>query len=211
MGDTACSFNPIYGQGMSVATVEAQTLDRCLREQEMSAGNNGVASFTRRFQQAIAKDIRTPWLLSTGEELRYPGAEGKRSLHTRLLNRYMRRVIELTASDPGLAATVLRVRNLLNPLRALFLPRIILATLRQELTAVKRQPAVTEVASEVSAPVYRSNEPHRAKCKLGDENREEGEQTTSATRSQLTHCDLFVHDIMPFKGAGCFLFSRANT
>ncbi len=152
MGDAACSFNPVYAQGMSVAAIEAQSLDRCLREQEMFAGNNGLVGFTQRFQQAIARDIKTPWLLSAGEDLRYPDAEGKRSLSIRLLNRYMRRVIELTASDPRVTATLLRVRNLLKPLSALFQPRIILAVLRQELAACRRQPTVTAPASEVSVP-----------------------------------------------------------
>jgi 2-polyprenyl-6-methoxyphenol hydroxylase-like FAD-dependent oxidoreductase len=159
LGDAVCSFNPVYGQGMAVAAVEAQTLDRCLREQEMVAGNNGTAGFTPRLQQAIARDITTPWLLSTGEDLRYPGAQGKRSLRTRLLNWYMRRVIERTASDPRMATTLLRVRNLLDPLSTLFQPRIILAVLRQELVTVKHMSAVTEKASEVSEPDYRSNEP----------------------------------------------------
>jgi hypothetical protein len=162
MGDAVCSFNPIYGQGMSVATIEVQTLDRCLREENF-AGNNDVVSFTQRFQQAIARDIKTPWLLSTGEDLRYPGAEGKRSLSVRLLNRYMHHLIELSAFDPGMAATLLRVRNLLKPLSTLFRPRIILAVLRKELAAVGRKPAVTETVSEGSAPVYRSNEPVHSK------------------------------------------------
>ena len=159
MGDAACSFNPVYGQGMSVAAVEAQSLDRCLREQEKFAGNNSWIGFTSRFQQAIARDIKTPWLLSTGEDLRFPGAEGKRSLSIRLLNRYMQRVIELTASDPHMTATLLRVRNLLKPLSTLFRPHIILAVLRQELAAFRQQPTVTAPASEVSAPVYSSSEP----------------------------------------------------
>ncbi len=150
MGDAACSFNPVYAQGMSVAAIEAQSLDRCLREQEMFAGNKGLVGFTQRFQQAIARDIKTPWLLSTGEDLRYPGAEGKRSLSIRLLNRYMRRVIELTASDQRVTTTLLRVRNLLKPLSTLFQPRIILAVLRQELAAFRQQPTVTAPASEAS-------------------------------------------------------------
>jgi 2-polyprenyl-6-methoxyphenol hydroxylase-like FAD-dependent oxidoreductase len=167
MGDAACSFNPVYAQGMSVAAIEAQSLDRCLREQEMFARNKGLVGFTQRFQQAIARDIKTPWLLSTGEDLRYPGAEGKRSLSIRLLNRYMRRVIELTASDPRVTTTLLRVRNLLKPLSTLFQPRIILAVLRQELAAFRRQPTVTAPASEVSAPVYSTYEPLHSKVKAG--------------------------------------------
>jgi len=162
MGDAACSFNPVYGQGISVAAIEAQALDRCLREQEMFAGNNGVVGFTQRFQQAIARDIKTPWLLSTGEDLRYPGTEGKRSLSALLLNRYMRRVIELTASDPRMTATLLRVRNLLKPLSTLFQPRIILAVLRRELSAFRR-PDVTAPAREGSAPVSSSYEPVRSR------------------------------------------------
>jgi 2-polyprenyl-6-methoxyphenol hydroxylase-like FAD-dependent oxidoreductase len=167
LGDAACSFNPVYGQGMAVAAVEAQILDRYLREQEMFAGNNGAAGFPRRFQQAIARAIKTPWLLSTGEDLRYPGAPGKRSLHTRLLNRYMRRLIELAASDPSMSAIVSRVRYLLSPLSTLFRPRIILAVLRQELTSVRRQPAMPETASGMSAELDRSDEPVHSKVPAG--------------------------------------------
>ncbi|HKV60147.1 MAG TPA: FAD-dependent monooxygenase, partial [Ktedonobacteraceae bacterium] len=60
MGDAVCSFNPVYGQGMSVAALEARTLDTCLREQRIWTGNTQATSFPQRFQKAIARQIKNP-------------------------------------------------------------------------------------------------------------------------------------------------------
>jgi len=136
MGDAVCAFSPVYGQGMSVAAIEAKTLDTCLRERQSRKGNHQTTSFPHRFQKAIAKEIKTPWVLSTGEDLRYPGTEGRRSLGTRFFNWYMRRVIGLTATHPQVAEAFFQVYHLLKPLTALFEPRIVWAVLSGELISL---------------------------------------------------------------------------
>ena len=120
---------------MSIAAMEAKTLDTCLREQQSRIGNTHPTSFPQRFQQAIAREIKTAWMLSTGEDLRYPETEGHRSLGTRLFNWYIRRVIGLSASHPVVAAAFFQVWHLLKPRTSLFEPRIVWAILSREMSS----------------------------------------------------------------------------
>ncbi len=129
MGDAVCGFSPVYGQGMAVAAIEARTLDTCLREQRSGTGNIDPSGFPRRFQQAIAREIKAAWVLATGEDLRYPETQGHRSLGSRLFSWYFRRVIGQTASRPFVAAAFFQVWHLRKPLRSLFEPRIVRAVL----------------------------------------------------------------------------------
>ncbi len=139
MGDAVCAFSPVYGQGMSVAALEAKTLDSCLREQQSYPGNTHPTSFTRRFQKAIAKKINTPWMLATGEDLRYPETEGRRSLRARLFNWYIYRVIGLTVSHPFVTKTFFQVQHLLKSPRSLFEPHIVWAVVSRELHSLRKK------------------------------------------------------------------------
>ena len=69
-GDALCSFNPLYGQGMSVALSEAHALDRCL-----AVGDGDLAS---RFFREAGRIVESPWAIATGEDYRYPQVEGRR-------------------------------------------------------------------------------------------------------------------------------------
>lgn len=131
MGDAVCNFSPVYGQGMAVAAVEARTLDAYLREQNFSG-------FSLRFQKAIAKEIQLPWLLSTGEDLRYPEAEGPRPLSTRLFTWYMRHVVNLTTTDPRMALAFFQVWHLLKSPKVLLAPHIVRAVVKRELATRRR-------------------------------------------------------------------------
>ena len=152
MGDAVCAFSPVYGQGMSVAAIEAKTLDTCLREQQSGTGSTHPTSFERRFQQAIAREIKTAWLLSTGEDLRYPETEGPRSSGTRLFSWYLRHMIGLSASDPLAAAAFFQVWHLLKPLGSLFAPHIAWAVLNRVLLSPWHKPAVVKPQHMASSP-----------------------------------------------------------
>ena len=58
LGDALCSFNPLYGQGMTIAVLEAQLLDTCLR---VSNGKKGLAHL---FHKKATRLLAFPWLLA---------------------------------------------------------------------------------------------------------------------------------------------------
>lgn len=69
MGDALCNFDPIHGQGMSVAAIEAETLARCLYEQQ----SNPQPAFERRVLQRMQEAIAPAWWLSSVADLSVAG------------------------------------------------------------------------------------------------------------------------------------------
>jgi len=131
LGDAACSFNPVYGQGMTTAALEASTLRACLQQQQEQGlrGRRNVAGFAHHIQKAVAKVVDVPWLLATSEDFRYPEAQGHRPVSLGLLNWYTRRVHELVADDHEAALRFYEVAHMLKPPTALFAPHILFAVL----------------------------------------------------------------------------------
>ncbi len=128
LGDAACSFNPVYGQGMTVAALEASMLRASLEQQRSSPVEN-MAGFSHHFQKALARIIEVPWLMAASEDLRYPATEGKRPFGVRVLQAYTQRVCRLTAADPFVTQSFYEVLNMLKPPGALFHPRILFPAL----------------------------------------------------------------------------------
>jgi len=116
MGDAVCSFNPIYGQGMSVALAEARALDQCL-----AAGDARLAS---RFFREVTRIVAGPWAIATGEDYRYPAVEGRRPPGFAVISRYMARAHRAATRDPVVLRRFFEVASLLAPPPALMTPTI---------------------------------------------------------------------------------------
>lgn len=130
MGDAFCSLNPVYGQGMTLAALQAEALRESLKQHQ-----NNLIGFPPRFQKALARVIQIPWMLTTSEDFRYPETDGKRPTGLQVLQNYTQRVSWLTAHDPFATQTFYEVLNMLASPFALFQPRILLPALFTRSTA----------------------------------------------------------------------------
>jgi hypothetical protein len=113
-GDAICSFNPIYGQGMTVAALEALALRDCL--------SRGTTDLPRRFFQAAAGPIRQAWQLAAGGDLALPEIGGAQPLATRLFNGYVDRVLTAAEFDAAAFNQFARVTSLVDPATRLLRP-----------------------------------------------------------------------------------------
>jgi 2-polyprenyl-6-methoxyphenol hydroxylase-like FAD-dependent oxidoreductase len=103
-GDAISSFNPTYGQGMTVAALEALALQSCLAE--------GSDLLAQRFFQQASGLIDTPWRIAVGGDLRFAEVKGKRSAIQQLINRYLTSFHRAAQSNPELVLAFGRVANL---------------------------------------------------------------------------------------------------
>ena len=110
-GDALCSFNPIFGQGMTVACVESLALRNCLED-----GQQGLA---KRFFRATSRLVDVPWQITVGSDLQNSKVEGNRTMQARFINWYIAKFFQAAQYDGVLATKFLEVANLMEQPAAL--------------------------------------------------------------------------------------------
>ncbi len=130
MGDAMCSFNPIYGQGMTVSAIEAVLLDRYLSDMRSRNVSSGLA---REYFRGAASAIDGPWMVAAGEDFRYSGIEGKRAPGTHIVNWYVGHVHRATHRDAAVSDALIKVMMLIDAPPTLFHPRVVLPLLKDRL------------------------------------------------------------------------------
>jgi 2-polyprenyl-6-methoxyphenol hydroxylase-like FAD-dependent oxidoreductase len=126
-GDAICSFDPIYGQGMTVSALDAVALRDCL----VRSGHD----VARRYFRAAAKSIAVAWRMGAGSDLAFPEVQGRRSLSMRMTNRLADWVLTACESDAVVVEKFFRVNNLIDPpvrlMHPSFISRVAAVNLRR--------------------------------------------------------------------------------
>lgn len=141
LGDAVCSFDPVFGQGMTMAARNAELLDTHLRRRRLRS---------RRWFRSLARLNLVPWLLAATEDLRFPRVTGPRPPGIGLLQSYCRTVYRLCATDTVVYRRFIRVLQMVSGPHVLFHPRVLWAVLRERLRRGERRPALAESTTEHS-------------------------------------------------------------
>jgi 2-polyprenyl-6-methoxyphenol hydroxylase-like FAD-dependent oxidoreductase len=139
IGDAICSYNPIYGQGMSSAALQAETLGASL-DRSRAIDH----AFARRFFRTVGKTVAGPWAIAVGGDFAYPGTTGKKPAGTDLLNRYVERVNIAAQHDDEVAIRFNEVTGLVRRTEWLLTPPFVFRVMR----AARRGPVVPHADGE---------------------------------------------------------------
>ena len=132
LGDAYCAFNPIYGQGMTLAALSAMTLDEHLAQVE--DGVLTLDNVAKPFQQALAQVAAPAWEMATGADEMWPLAEGGREgLPVQLSRWFNHQLGAAMPHDRVIHQTFMEVAQLTKPPGALVAPGILWRILRSRL------------------------------------------------------------------------------
>lgn len=125
LGDAVCTFNPVNGQGMTVAALEVLALAQGLSQQK-----DNLAGFSRKFQAELATIVKTPWTMATDQDLPWD-KDRKATLIEKLKLRYFSLIQKAACRDREVWYTFAKVMNLSLPPTAFFSLKIISKVFRQ--------------------------------------------------------------------------------
>ncbi|MEU8825768.1 FAD-dependent oxidoreductase [Streptomyces sp. NPDC048636] len=123
LGDAFCAFNPVYGQGLTVAALQARLLGRLL------AGAAAPAGIARRFQRHAARIVLFPWLTATAADQGWSAAPPPPV--ARCVRRFLDTVMRRAPENPVLYAHFVRVQNMLVSPLVLLRPSLLRHLLRR--------------------------------------------------------------------------------
>ena len=126
-GDAVASFNPVYGQGMSIAALDALALHHELAD--------GLAGLGPRFFDRTKPFVDEAWRIAVGKDFTFDGTTGPKPFGTDLFNRYVARLLRRAHDDPELTEAFFRVFRLERSATSLLRPRVVWRVFRPRIGA----------------------------------------------------------------------------
>lgn len=108
VGDAQCRFDPVFGQGVSVAAMEAHQLQLLLQGRKQLD-----KTFTQQFYKKAATIIETPWDMTTTEISRHPQLKRELTTKQKFQLWYTKQIYRLSASNSDVYIRLVRVMNLI--------------------------------------------------------------------------------------------------
>jgi 2-polyprenyl-6-methoxyphenol hydroxylase-like FAD-dependent oxidoreductase len=128
LGDSVCAFNPIYGQGMTVAAKGVSLLDKLLNEFAHASPGN-LKGFSNQYRKSLPSVIKLPWFLATVLDLKYPQAKGRRPVGHGFLSWYVGKLFELSSLNVKVYHEFLKVLHLKEGIWTILKPGVSLRVL----------------------------------------------------------------------------------
>jgi 2-polyprenyl-6-methoxyphenol hydroxylase-like FAD-dependent oxidoreductase len=157
LGDALCSFNPIYGQGMTSGALGAATLGEVLEE-----SSDGTDTIGARFHARFGRILDGVWMQTTSEDLRFEKAQGTRAWWLGLANAYTAKVYERSRTDEVVSRAFLEVMHLMQPPASLLRPAILRRVLfggaagqAPQHAPVPQHPRASQIPKVSQAPIER--------------------------------------------------------
>lgn len=125
VGDSVCSLNALYGQGMTSAAVQVVALQQALARCDV-----GDPEFARTFYRRSARAVSPAWAMATGADFIYPETLGHRPWPTKMINRYVTRCVVASQYDPTVATRLWDVANMVKSPASLLSPSALASTVR---------------------------------------------------------------------------------
>jgi 2-polyprenyl-6-methoxyphenol hydroxylase-like FAD-dependent oxidoreductase len=113
LGDAVCRFNPVHGQGMSVAAQEARALGQLLAQRATEP--EPLKDLAPAFFTEAAAIIDTPWATAAIPDFIHPKTRGERPANFEQTLKFGLAMGKLTARDQAVHKLVAEVQHLLKP------------------------------------------------------------------------------------------------
>ena len=113
LGDAVCRFNPIYGQGMSVAAQEAVALGALLEHRATEP--EPLRGLAAEFFTRAVPIVDTPWVSAVIPDFAHPETRGERPADFEQTLKFGLALGRLAARDPDIHKLTAEVQHLLKP------------------------------------------------------------------------------------------------